>query len=102
MAKEKKLQTTILNFLRGLGKECKCFKIMKCSDVGIPDIFFTTKETGGVLVEVKAPGETPEPHQEDVHHSLRIAGTRVLVVDSWGQFISEFNLLRSMLSNRPS
>lgn len=35
-----------------------------------------------VWVEVKAPGEVPEPHQEREHKRMRAMGQRVEVIDS--------------------
>lgn len=55
MQEEKDLQTKILNDLRSLGKYCEAFKIIKTSDNGIPDIFFSTALTGGIFIETKRP-----------------------------------------------
>ena len=53
MQEEKKLQTKILNDLRSLGKYCVAIKIIKTSDNGVPDIFFSTALTGGIYIETK-------------------------------------------------
>jgi hypothetical protein len=45
-----------------------------------------------VYVELKRPGETPEPHQVREHRRLRSYGQRVFVIDNKGQvdnFIKE-------------
>lgn len=36
----------------------------------------------GVWVELKAPGEKPEPHQAREHKRMRAVGQRVIVIDS--------------------
>lgn len=48
---------------------------------GCPDRFVALKLNG--LVEVKAPGEPLQPHQDREIKKLRAAGVRVEVVDSF-------------------
>lgn len=40
------------------------------------------REPQTIWVELKAPGKTPEPHQEREHQRLRAMGQRVEVIDS--------------------
>lgn len=39
-------------------------------------------EYGTIWVELKAPGEKPEPHQAREHERMRAAGQHVVVIDS--------------------
>jgi hypothetical protein len=54
---------------------------------GAPDrmVSWPAHSGGGfpVFVELKAPGEGLEPHQEDEHDLLRAAGVSVTVIDSF-------------------
>ena len=83
MAEESKLQTKILNDLRSLGKYCEVFKIIKTSDNGIPDIYFTTALTEGFFIEVKEPGGKPRKLQEVKIRRLKACGSNVIVCDTW-------------------
>jgi len=84
MAKnEKKVQTQILNDLRSLGRYCECFKIMKASDIGEPDVFFTTALTGGVLIECKRLEGNARRIQLIKIEKLNKCGTRTFICKSW-------------------
>ena len=52
---------------------------------GAPDRIaaWPTRVGGPVFVELKAPGEKPEPHQEREHARMRKAGLEVDVIDSF-------------------
>jgi hypothetical protein len=82
MAEEKKLQTKILKDLRSY-KHMICFKIIRCSDNGIPDIFFTNKITGPCFLEVKKSGEVPDPLQFNILGKLNMLGAHAFWCNSW-------------------
>lgn len=87
MAQESRLQTKILNDLRSMGKHCVAFKIMKCSENGVPDIFFTTKKTGPILIETKAPKGEPSAKQGNMIQQLNDCGCRTFHCWSWQDWI---------------
>lgn len=88
MAKnEKVVQTLILDDLRSLGRYCECFKIMKASDVGEPDIFFTTRLTGAVLIETKRLKGKPQKIQEIKIEKLTKCGTPTFVCHGWEEWM---------------
>ena len=82
MSKEKNIQDHILKDLRSYGRYCECFKIIKSSDSGEMDIFFTTKITGAVFLEVKKPGERPSKLQEYKIQKMNDCGTKAFYCDS--------------------
>lgn len=82
MAQESTLQTKILNDLRSMGKDCVAFKIMKASEDGVPDIFFTTFKTGAVFIECKAPNGVISPKQKAMIQWLN--GCGVKAYECWG------------------
>jgi hypothetical protein len=86
MAQESQLQSKILNELRSFGKYCECFKIIKASDNGEPDIFFTTRLTGGVLLELKRLSGSPEKLQKIKIAKLNDCGTKTFVCHSWDEW----------------
>lgn len=49
---------------------------------GAPDRFVKLPGKPVMLIELKAPGKVPEPHQEREIKRLRDAGVRVEVIDS--------------------
>jgi len=83
MAEEAVLQEKILQDLRSFGKYVTTFKIHKTSDVGIPDVFFSSKLTGAVFVEVKRKGEVPSPVQRKKIKDLNRSGCQAFYCDSW-------------------
>ena len=87
MPKESEIQSKILTDLRSRAKNCECFKIMKASDNGEPDIFFTTKETGGVLIETKRPSGSLRKLQENKLEKLNKCGTPTFVCHSWEEWV---------------
>jgi len=83
MAKnEKKVQTRILNDLRSFGKYCEVFKIMKTSDAGEPDIFFTTRLTGAVFIETKRHKGKLQKIQKEKIAKLNSCGVKAFVCRS--------------------
>ena len=88
MEKESSIQTKILNDLRYLGKYCTCTKIMRTSDNGIPDIYFTTKLTGSVFIETKRIiGKTSEVQKNKIK-KIKSCGTKVFLCHSWKEWLS--------------
>jgi len=87
MGLEAKLQSQILNDLRSLGKYCECFKLIKTSDNGEPDIFFTTKLTGGVLLELKRLSGSLNKLQEVKINKLNECGTKTFACYSWIEWV---------------
>jgi len=86
MAQEKSLQTLILDDLRSLRKYCEVFKIIKTSDNGEPDIFFTTALTKGVFVETKAPKKDPRKLQWVKIKKLNTCGTKAYACRTWEEW----------------
>jgi len=59
---------------------------VKLDQVGAPDRLLLRKGHPPVLIEFKAPGKKPKPHQVLVHHELRSYGIEVWVIDSVAEF----------------
>jgi len=101
MATEKNIQDHILKDLRSYGRFCECFKIIKSSDSGEMDIFFTTKITGAVMLEVKKPGERPRKLQEYKISKINECGTKAFYCDSiesWGNIKSLIGLSKDRIA----
>jgi len=93
MAEESRLQTSILHDLESR-KDCTCFKIMKCNEDGVPDIFFTTITSGPIFVEVKARGGVVSPKQKSMHDKLNKNGCPTFIVYTWQDWVKlKINLL---------
>ena len=93
---EQTLQTKILLDLNSMGKHCVAFDVMKCSEDGVPDVFFTTAVTGPVFVEVKKPDGVWSTKQKDMHKNLNDCGCKSFVVWSWSEWVAvkrEINLV---------
>ena len=58
------------------------YKFVSPGRRGVPDRLVVMPNGVTVYVELKAPGEKPEPHQEREHQRLRERGHRVYVIDS--------------------
>jgi len=84
---ESDIQSSILADLRSLGRHCECFKIQKTSDNGEPDIFFTTRITGAVLIEVKKPGGRISKLQISKLKKLNDCGTKAFACYSWQAWV---------------
>lgn len=91
--KESFLQEKILQDLRSLGQHCECFKIEKTSDNGIPDIFFTTKITGPVLIETKKSNGILSALQVLKIDKLRKCGTKAFPCYTWAQWVELKSLM---------
>lgn len=59
-----------------------CWKFVSPNLRGVPDRVVVMPEGRVFFVELKAPGEMPEPHQLRRHKELRMCGCLVLVLDS--------------------
>jgi len=97
--KESDLQTKILNDLRSFGKYCECFKIKSASDNGEPDIFFTTKLTNAVLVEVKRLNGKARDLQLVKINKLNTCGTKTFLCHSWSEWVLIKKHLRINMEN---
>lgn len=90
---EKKVQTQIITDLDSFGRYCECFKIMKASKNGEPDVFFTTRLTGGILVECKKPDGKARKLQEVKIAKLNTCGTKTFLCHSWEEWCEIKNIL---------
>jgi hypothetical protein len=86
MGEESRFQTKLLNDLRSLGKCCVATKIIKASDNGIPDIYFTTALTGPVFIETKKPKGKVSKAQEVKITKLNTCGALSFVCYTWAQW----------------
>ena len=84
---EQNLQSKILRDLTSMGKYCVAFDVMKCSEDGVPDIFFTTVQTGAVFVEVKQPDGVWGEKQKEMHKYLNECGTKSFIVWTWAEWV---------------
>lgn len=82
MGKEKTLQTLILEDLESR-PGFVVWKLMKANINGLADVWFVYP--GGVVcVEVKRPGEKPEPHQQMMINRLNATGgMKAFWANSW-------------------
>ena len=87
--KGKLLQTNILTDLECMWRKKKCFsfKVMKANKNAIPDIFFTTPNTGGVFVEVKGDNDRLSDKQSYVIGELNKYGSKAITCYSWGEWL---------------
>jgi len=88
MERETKIQTKILNDLRSFGKYCVCTKIMRASDNGIPDIYFTLKLTGSIYIETKTLIGVASKVQKNKIKKLNACGTKTFVCHSWEEWMA--------------
>ena len=86
MAEESELQRKILRDLESYD-DVECFKIMKANKNAIPDIFFTSCVTKGVLIEAKRLKGKARANQEKKIYRLNKCGTLALICDSWDQWM---------------
>lgn len=87
MAAESRLQIKILNDLRSFGKYCVVFKIMKCGDNAVPDVFFTSMFTGSVFLELKAPGKEPSTAQRLMIKKIKACGGKAYTCNSFTEWV---------------
>jgi len=85
--KERILQTKILRDLCSLGRFCVAFDIIKCGEDGVPDIFFTTENTGAIFIEAKDPDGVLSKKQEDMVANLKSCGVKAAVIWSWQEWV---------------
>lgn len=89
MAKnEKKVQNVVLSDLRSFQKYCEVFKLIKTSDNGEPDIFFTTCLTGAVFVETKRLNGAARKLQIVKIEKLNRCGVRAFVCHSIEEWLT--------------
>jgi len=81
------LQDKILKDLRSYGKLMVCTKVMKTSDNGFPDIFFTTFHTGAVVIETKQEHGVASKLQESRIQKLNNCGTKAFICNTWPRWI---------------
>ena len=96
MAQESILQTKILNDLRAMGKYCVAFKIMKASEDGVPDVFFTTLKTGAVFIECKSPDGVISVKQKAMIKWLNECGVKAFEcwgIDDWVKIKKQLGML---------
>ena len=90
---EAKLQDKILKDLRSYGKYIVCTKIIKTSDNGFPDIFFSIFFTGAVFIETKRErGEAAKIQQFRIK-KLNESGCKAFICDTWPAWCSIKKLL---------
>ena len=93
MAQEAKIEKYLCDRVKMLGGEVR--KVKWIGRRGAPDRLVMLPQTWiryrdypippqTIWVEVKAPGEVPEPHQAREHARMRAMGQRVEVIDSMG------------------
>lgn len=88
MKYESDFQSDILKDLRSYGKYCECFKIMSASDLGVPDVFFTTSKTGCVFIEVKREKDgKPSPAQILKNEKLNRCGCKAFFCYTWAEWV---------------
>lgn len=87
MAGEGRLQAKIMQDLRSYGKYITAFKVMKTSDNGVPDVFFTTSTTGPIFLELKDVGKKPAPHQILMMKKLNLTGVKAVWCDCWEEWV---------------
>jgi hypothetical protein len=91
MAQEAKIEAYLVKQVKALGGEVR--KVKWVGRRGAPDRLvmmpeklcgcgITSVAPATIWVELKAPGEVPEPHQEREHDRMRAMGQRVGVIDS--------------------
>ena len=85
---EQNLQSKILRDLNSLGRHCVAFDVMKCSEDGVQDIYFTTVKTGSIWVEVKQPDGVWSEKQKDMHKNMNECGTRAFVAWTWQEWVA--------------
>ena len=84
---ESKLQNIILSDIRSMPSTV-CFKVESSSDNGVPDIFFTTKCTGGVFIEVKKPRDSVTSSVQNIMNTnLNKNGCRSFFCKSWREWV---------------
>lgn len=80
--RESQIERHLVQRVKGLGGEVR--KVQWIGRRGAPDrlVLLPSTFVSNFWVELKAPGEKPEPHQRREHERMRRLGERVEVVDS--------------------
>lgn len=86
--RERDIEAHLVKRVKALGGEVR--KVQWIGRRGAPDRLVMLPDSphryvhahGAVWVELKAPGEKPEPHQVREHERMRAIGQRVVVIDS--------------------
>ena len=77
---EKHIEAYLVKRVKAMGGIA--YKFVSPGRRGVPDRIVVMPNGVTVYVELKAPGEKPEPHQEREHQRLRDRGHKVYVIDS--------------------
>lgn len=77
--REKFIEAALVKRVKSLGGEVR--KAAWIGRRGAPDRLVML-DGRTIFVELKAPGEKPEPHQEREHERMRAMGQEVVVIDS--------------------
>ena len=82
---ERDIEAHLVKRVKARGGEVR--KVQWIGRRGAPDRIVMLPAAGldyqaPIWVELKAPGKKAEPHQVREHHRMRMAGQRVLVIDS--------------------
>jgi hypothetical protein len=78
--RESEIQRKIIVFLQSAGWIVN--KVIQCNNNGWPDLEAFRKFPEMVFIEVKRPGEAPEPLQEYRHKKLKELGFTVIIAKS--------------------
>lgn len=77
--RERAIERYLLDSCRKVG--FLCLKFVSPVRGGVPDRIVITPTVGTVFVEVKKPGEQPDPRQRITHSKMRRFGAQIHVVD---------------------
>lgn len=81
MPRERDIERFLVDRAREVGGEIR--KVRWIGRRGAPDRVLMVHPARTVWVELKRPGERPEPHQEREHERMRKMGQAVVVIDSF-------------------
>lgn len=79
--REKFVEAYLVKRVKEMGGMCN--KLQWINRRGAPDRLVMLPDRDAFWVELKAPGEQPEPHQAREHNRMRNLNCRVEVVDSF-------------------
>lgn len=79
--RERDIERFLVDRAREVGGEIR--KVRWIGRRGAPDRVLMVHPARTVWVELKRPGEKPEPHQEREHERMRKMGQAVVVIDSF-------------------
>ena len=78
--REREVEKYLVKRVKELGGTCR--KAVWIGARGCPDRMVLLPGRAPIFVELKAPGQKLQPHQEREHKRLRDAGVRVATIDS--------------------